>query len=65
MQGNSRVYIENCRVQHNRDFGVRVINSSQVSIINSSMRSTGFRVGTANNVPIRETACSLKNLPKA
>lgn len=46
---NTRMTIMDCRIENNRDFGVRVTENARVAIYNSEILSTGFRVGTANN----------------
>ena len=50
--GNSQVAIDNCRVEHNLDYGIRAMGSGvRTSIINSQITGTGFRVGAAGNSP--------------
>jgi len=51
-QGNSRVSIDNCRVEQNLDYGIRAMGSGvRTSINNSQIIGTGFRVGAAGNSP--------------
>ena len=51
-QGNSRVAIDNCRVEQNLDYGILSIGSGvRTSINNSQIIGTGFRVGAAGNSP--------------
>lgn len=51
-QGNSRVTIDNCRVEHNLDYGIRAMGSGvRTSINNSQIIGTGYRVGAAGNSP--------------
>ncbi len=48
---NSRVIIENCIFEHNRDFGLRAMDDSRLIVNGSSILGTGFRVpvsGAAN-----------------
>jgi hypothetical protein len=47
---NSRVYLDNCRVQHNRDYGLRAIGGARLTVNNCQITSTGRRipVGTAS-----------------
>ena len=41
---NSRVYLDNCRVQHNRDYGLRAVGGARLTVNNSQITSTGRRV---------------------
>lgn len=43
--GASHVVIDGCRVEHNRDNGIRAIDSARVTIINSQVNANGFRNG--------------------
>jgi hypothetical protein len=49
MTAESRVTIDSCRFENNRDNGVLVTGNSQMGFFNSSISATGFRVGTAAN----------------
>jgi hypothetical protein len=50
--GNSRVVIDNCRLDSNINFGVHVMGNARVTISNSQINSTGFRAGqSVNNTP--------------
>jgi len=40
----SRVFIDNCRVENNLNFGIRVSNTSRATVINSKVSATGFRL---------------------
>ena len=52
VSGDSRVVIDNCRVENNRDFGIRAMGSARVTIVNSLVTASGFRVsGGVVNVP--------------
>lgn len=52
LQSVSRVYVDNCRIQNNRDYGVLVLNQARLVLNDSHVISTGHRVGTApNNTP--------------
>lgn len=41
---NSRVNIDNCRFENNRDTGVRAFDNSRVVVTNSQFQGNGFRV---------------------
>ena len=45
VSGNSRVIIDNCRVEHNKDYGIHVMGSAKVTITNSQVIGSGFRNG--------------------
>jgi Right handed beta helix region len=45
----ARITVIGCRFEYNRDFGIRVADSSRVAVYNSQIVGTGFRVGSANN----------------
>ena len=45
----SRVTIDSCRFENNRDAGIRMDDFSQLGLFNSKIFATGFREGTANN----------------
>lgn len=44
VSGRSRVTIDNCRFENNRNYGVQAVSFSQVAIIGSRFASTGFRI---------------------
>jgi parallel beta-helix repeat protein len=46
IQGASRVNIEDCVIENNRDHGIQVSDSARVNIVNTRVIGTGFRVGT-------------------
>jgi parallel beta-helix repeat protein len=46
----ARITVVGCRIENNRDFGIRVADSSRVAVYDTQINSTGFRVGTANNL---------------
>ncbi|HEX4946642.1 MAG TPA: right-handed parallel beta-helix repeat-containing protein [Blastocatellia bacterium] len=48
---NSRVTVDNLRLEGNADFGMHVTGSSRVLIAKSTVSSTGFRVGAAGDIP--------------
>jgi hypothetical protein len=45
----SRVTIDSCRFENNRDHGILVGGNSQAGIFNTKIHATGFREGTALN----------------
>lgn len=47
--GDSRVAIENCRMENNVNFGIEVADRARVVISRSEVHATGFRTGGANN----------------
>lgn len=48
---NSRVTVDNVRMEGNADFGIHLTGSSQTLITSSQISSTGFRVGSAGDIP--------------
>lgn len=42
--GSTRVNIDNCRIENNRDYGVHLTDFGQVVISNSQIQSNGFRI---------------------
>ncbi len=44
-QNKSRINIDNCRFDNNRDFGLRALLTSRLTINDTKITSTGFRVG--------------------
>lgn len=56
LDGDSRVTIENCRVEHNADFGIDVNENVRVTITKSEVHATGFRLNPATgNFPTANT----------
>lgn len=51
ISGNSRVFIDNCRVEHNVNHGIRASDTSRVTIDNTRVSGTGFRVGGGLDFP--------------
>lgn len=47
--GDSRVAIENCRMENNVNFGIEVADRARVVISRSEIHATGFRTGGAGN----------------
>jgi len=45
----SRVNIDNCVFESNRDIGLQTLNTSRVAVGNSQFNANGRRIGTANN----------------
>jgi parallel beta-helix repeat protein len=42
--GSTRINIDNCRIENNRDFGVHLTEFGRVVISNSQIQSNGFRI---------------------
>ena len=42
--GSTRVNIDNCRIENNRDYGVRMTDFGQIVISNSQIQGNGFRI---------------------
>lgn len=42
--GSTRVNIDNCRIENNRDAGIQLTNMNQVVIPNSQIQANGFRI---------------------
>ncbi|HEX8129468.1 MAG TPA: right-handed parallel beta-helix repeat-containing protein [Pyrinomonadaceae bacterium] len=42
--GSTRVNIDNCRIENNRDYGIRLTDFGRVVISNSQIQGNGFRV---------------------
>jgi parallel beta-helix repeat protein len=42
--GSTRVNIDNCRVENNRDYGIHLTDFGQIVISNSQIQSNGFRI---------------------
>ncbi|MGQ0594020.1 MAG: right-handed parallel beta-helix repeat-containing protein, partial [Gammaproteobacteria bacterium] len=50
--GTSRVAIDNCRLESNRDFGIHVMDGARVAVTNTRVNATGFREGLGvDNTP--------------
>lgn len=47
VMGNSRVIIDNCRIENNTNFGIRAMGGSRVTVNNSQVTASGFRTGAA------------------
>lgn len=59
VQGNSRVTIDNCRIENNVNYGISVEGSARVAITNTQVNGTGFRVGAAGQSPVAATGATL------
>jgi parallel beta-helix repeat protein len=42
--GSTRINIDNCRIENNRDYGIHLTDFGQVVISNSQIQSNGFRI---------------------
>jgi parallel beta-helix repeat protein len=54
----SRVHIDNCRLEGNLNYGIRIDDSSRVVVTNSQVVSTGFRIGGPTATPTGPTGGS-------
>ena len=53
VSGSSRVIIDNCRIEHNKDYGIHVTGSAKATITNSQVIGSGFRNGAGiDNTPM-------------
>jgi hypothetical protein len=43
-QGATRLTVQDCRIENNREFGIRVRETARVAVYESQIQSTGFRV---------------------
>ncbi len=55
VKGSSRVLIDNCRVEQNVNYGIHVFDNARVTIANTAVAGTGFRVGMTGNFPAVNT----------
>jgi len=56
IRGESRVTIDNCRLENNTNFGIRIVGTSKVAILNTQVIATGFRLNPATgDFPTRNT----------
>jgi hypothetical protein len=62
LQSVSRVYVDNCRIENNRDFGILALNESRLNLNNSQIVSTGRRVGSANNTTTQGHGINFRDL---
>ncbi|HEY6400197.1 MAG TPA: right-handed parallel beta-helix repeat-containing protein [Blastocatellia bacterium] len=49
--GDSSVLIDNCRIENNINFGIRVQDNARVEINNTTVAATGYRVSAAGDFP--------------
>ena len=49
VKGASRVHIDNCRLENNRDHGIKVSDTAHVSIIGSQVNGSGYRAGAVGD----------------
>ena len=55
LEQNARVTIDNCRLENNLDYGIRLTTDARVSVFNSRITATGFRVSGNVGVPTTTT----------
>jgi hypothetical protein len=48
---NTRIHIDNCVLENNLNYGIRLNNGVRAVITNTQVTATGFRIGTATAVP--------------
>ncbi len=51
VRGDSHVFIDNCRVENNTNYGIRVQDNAKVKINDTDVAATGFRVGATGDFP--------------
>jgi len=51
IMGNSRVSIENCRLENNVNYGIEILGNARVTISKTKVRGTGFRISPAGGFP--------------
>jgi parallel beta-helix repeat protein len=51
VSGNSRLTIDNCRLEGNVNHGITVVGSARVVISNSQIQSSGYRTGATGDFP--------------
>jgi parallel beta-helix repeat protein len=51
VKGDSSVLIDNCRIENNTNFGIRIKDNAKVKINNTTVAATGFRVSGAGDFP--------------
>lgn len=47
VRGASRVVIDGCRLENNKDYGIHVVGTARATITHALVTATGFRAGTA------------------
>ncbi len=48
---NSRVAIENCRLENNVNYGIEILDNARVTILDTEVRGTGFRISGVGGFP--------------
>ena len=61
--GNSHVFIDNCRIENNTNWGIRVQNNARVKISETKVAATGFRVGAGTDFPGPAVAPNVTGTP--
>src|SRR5262245_36074491 len=51
VNGDSNVLIDNCRIENNVNFGIRIQDNAKVKISKTTVAATGFRVSAAGDFP--------------
>jgi parallel beta-helix repeat protein len=52
IKGASRVHIDNCRIENNRDHGIKISDDAAVSITGSQVNGSGYRAGSLGDTTI-------------
>jgi hypothetical protein len=52
IKGASRVHIDNCRIENNRDHGIKVSGDAAVSITGTQVNGSGYRAGSLGDTTI-------------
>ena len=51
VNGNSRVFIDACHIEHNTNYGIEVNDAARVLITNTEVIGTGFRLSSVGDFP--------------
>ena len=51
VMGNSRVSIDNCRLENNVNYGIEILDNARVTISKTKVRATGFRISAVGGFP--------------
>ena len=51
VRGDSHVFVDNCRIENNANWGIRVQDRGRVKINDTKVAGTGFRVGGGADFP--------------
>ncbi|MBA4122383.1 MAG: right-handed parallel beta-helix repeat-containing protein [Acidobacteria bacterium] len=51
VMGQSRVAIENCRLENNVNYGIEILGNARVTISDTKVRGTGYRISPVGSFP--------------